>query len=639
MFPKMICSGFWRVGLSLLSALALCLSGANHLSAQSKVYIGFSYPETVNSQVSMAFNTPNTLVQVQSQIPSDMVKGLKGCHILGLRFACAEFKDEVKTSLRSNKYKRISGSIAKLHVKNDWNEALFKSPLAVDNLEDADEGYYYMGYDFICHDPQKDIVMLDPTSSLPGSFWICLEGQWMDATQMSYNSLPIQLVVSGPDDVLGNMAVLNRIALKSVMKLNSQLDIPIEIRNPGLNPIKSVKLQIRIGEETKSCSFDLAKPLSAKSSNIQILHPQIDVDLKKYESLHSVEIGVKIVEVNEVSNPLAYEATKKVTLLRNDPIVRRPLVELFSNEECTGCPRGHRVVETALQKASKYNPILINHHSGSSADFLTAEGEVYLNRFFLGGGFSPSLFIDRNMDNYSLTSVSQRRGITQVNSVDNILAALHETMEMPAYATIDLKTGTSQDGMIELRAEGLISSDKPKDLAPYITICMIENGIKARNQRGLTSSENEKYLHIEAVRYYVTAPEGEKLNVDAGGKYTYQKSFRLPSTLLNGVAPVVAKNTSFVAFVHFYDPQNLNNNGVLNATETPYSFFPLSTKNISSTSRLHIIDGVVEPISGAEIYVFGMDGVMLNPKQKLPKGAYIVKVVSADGIAMHKVII
>ena len=639
MFSKMIHSRLWPVGLTLFSALVSCLIGANQLSAQSKAYIGFSYPESVNSQVSMAFNTPNTLVQVQSQIPSEMIKGLKGCQILGLRFACAEFKDEVKTSLRSNKYKRISGSIAKLHTKNDWNEAFFKAPLAIDNLEEAEEGYYYMGYDFICRDPQKDIVMLDPTGSLPGSFWICLEGQWMDATQMSYNSLPIQLVVSGPDNLLGNMAILNRIALKSVMKLNSQPDIPVEIRNPGLNPIKSVTLQIRMGEETKSYKLHLATPLPAKSSKIEILHPQVDVDLKKYESLHSIEIGVKVVEVNDVHNPLAYEAVKKVTLLRSDPIVRRPLVELFSNEECTGCPRGHRVVEAALEKAAQYKPILINHHSGSSTDFLTADGEVYLNRFFLGGGFSPSLFIDRNMDNYSLTSVSQRRGITQVNSVENILAALQETMEMPAYATIDLQTGTSSDGMIELRAEGVISPDKPKDLAPYITICMIQNGIKARNQRGLSSSENESYLHNEAVRYYVTAPEGELLNVDASGKYIYQKSFRLPSDLLNGLAPVVPKNTAFVAFVHFYDPQNLNNNGILNATETPYSFFPLSMEKVSYASRLHITDGVIDPIIGAEVYVFRMDGVMLNPLHKLPKGEYIVKVVSSDGIAMHKVII
>lgn len=224
---------------------------------------------------------------------------------------------------------------------------------------------------------------------------------------------------------------------------------------------------------------------------------------------------------------------------------RRILIEEFSTEQCTNCPRVAGFVkemESDPRFAGRIN--LVGHHAGYNTDWLTTEWDEEYLWFYNNEGrtFAPALMLDRHP--FTWSSVPTPSPCWYPYTADELAGKLEECLSVESPVTVCL-SAFEEEGDLRIKVTGHIDPYfRPIAGEAAVTVVLVEDNVQSMHQVGA----ERDYMH-NGVNRDINATWGEPLDLDAD-TYNYECVLSLPQQTEKA-------NVRVVAFVHardFNDP-------------------------------------------------------------------------------------
>ncbi len=277
--------------------------------------------------------------------------------------------------------------------------------------------------------------------------------------------------------------------------------------------------------------------------------------------------------------------------------------------------------------------VFVSHHSGFAYDRFTQQVDKDLEYLFFGPSSNPQATYDRTV----LPGKKQIMVGTSVAEWDQYVDLITQAYNLPAYATINIKHSKNADGKLEVNVSGRVKKgDVSDDGNIYLSAYVVEDNISRAGfpQAGVDydvditspSDLKEKYLHQGVIRKNLcTVDLGDKLTIDDEGMFsvTYE-----PATIDAGWDQ---DNTHVVAFIHRINKDNMLDNYVLNAADSPsLSGKPASIPAIESNPEAlrWVVDSngrltITTAIHSARLY--DTAGKEIPMTSALANGVYILR--------------
>lgn len=410
-----------------------------------------------------------------------------------------------------------------------------------------------------------------------------------------------------------------------LVKTGAEIPTEVAFYNSGMQDITSFEVSYRFGNgETKILKRTLQEPLKPAKAMASTI--KIPAEMEGMGTLH-----VALTKVNEQDNIFASYSNQLPYQIGNSAAIDREtvLLERFSTERCPNCPPADRYVKDNIKQfqAAGLRVSYIVYHSGFFTDFLTTnESEELYVYFFDEGSFAPAMSINR-------TFIPSRN------------ALVHSAAAYPSKEWVPRVKSDKQGVRIE-RIDQKIDNQKltavvsgvalkdsfdPEDL--YLTVIVTEDNIPAKAQQGAKRG----YKHNAVPRLFLTAPTGDKLQVQADGTF----SVKLEGTLL----PMWdGSQCKVVAFAHSSVTQSNRRNRTVHTAETAQLGFPLANAPVAPAQApiVTVEDGYINiqgPVDAFELYDMSGTLVTTSVETRLLPGTYIVRTFSNLHVYTSKVIV
>lgn len=275
------------------------------------------------------------------------------------------------------------------------------------------------------------------------------------------------------------------------------------------------------------------------------------------EGEHGVALRVSGVNGQADADP-DDNTTRTVRLLCKEAFQpRKVLFEVFSTENCTGCPYGHNVIEGVMK--DKEDVIEVGHHAGFFTDKFTVPNSEDYMWLYGTRHYAPAVVFDRtrfndNYADYYPDSVS-------VIDVDaTVLADIYdEARSVPAFVSVSLQPQfdeATRQLTVNVSGSQLLPVSMPDSVR--LTMMLTEDSLYTSTQAGA----NKEYYHRHSLRRCLTPSWGDAISLADGFAARYVTD--IPEEWRTDYLRVVA-------FVANHDGTDNTNCRVLNACEVPVS--------------------------------------------------------------------
>lgn len=247
---------------------------------------------------------------------------------------------------------------------------------------------------------------------------------------------------------------------------------------------------------------------------------------------------------DEIPSDNTLSGTFNVTL---HSFVRNVLLEEFTTEKCTNCPRVASYVHDAMNEPEFQGRLnTMENHAGYYTDSFTA---TFHNdwTWFYDNQYAPALMFDRHAEEGATTAV------TGANSKLELFEGIRKRLRETAF--VSLKVTADVDGenqKINVKVTGTRAKENFTKNPARITVVLTETNLAAISQAGAGGD----YTHYNVGRR-VNSIWGDVLEWN-GDDYTYECS--IPYT-----QNYVLDNLGILAFIHDYDPDDKTKCDVANS--------------------------------------------------------------------------
>ena len=538
----------------------------------------------------------DTWVSAAIRLTPEMLAPYAGSSVSAIRVGLAARTniDEVRVWLRSSLAgdDLAQGSItteSEPAIARGWNEVELAMPYNIISGETL-----YVGLSYKQRGASNALSVI--TGAAPeGAFYFKAgdEADWTDRS--SDGMLSLEAVVTGV-----NVAQWDVELLSAEGRFNSQGEIVVTtlVHNIGTQAVEGLTLAATVvgTGERHSMQFTGRTIESGASQSVDLTFKpegegvgrQLPVDIE----LESLAGFTGQADENLENNT--------VRVLFNYP--RRVLVEEFTGEECTNCPRAAMFLHQALyQDGYAAATVMMAHHSGYNPDFLTFRpADIDYEWFFNSDRvYAPALMFDRVAQENSWGVMSP---CVDPESAAFIGTAIAYTQQRPARAFIDLSAQLSGNQLNVSVSGGRTTSFGLTP--PRLTICLVEDHIEQREQ--VSMSQWPEFEHMGALRA-INATWGELIDWQ-GDLFATTTTFTLSDEWNRD-------NLRLVAFVHDYDADDPTRCEVENATDISLT----DATGISDPRISHPLTTVVYDLQGRRLNAAGQ------------KGLRIVRTTSPDG--------
>lgn len=247
---------------------------------------------------------------------------------------------------------------------------------------------------------------------------------------------------------------------------------------------------------------------------------------------------------DEIPNDNTLSGTFNVTL---HSFVRNVLLEEFTTEKCTNCPRVASYVHDAMNEPEFQGRLnTMENHAGYYTDSFTATFHNDWTWFF-DNIYAPAVLYDRHAEDGEATAV------TCPNSKLELFEGIRKRLRETAF--VSLKVTADVDGenqKINVKVTGTRAKENFTKNPARITVVLTETNLAAISQAGAGGD----YTHYNVGRR-VNSIWGDVLEWN-GDDYTYECS--IPYT-----QNYVLDNLGILAFIHDYDPDDKTKCDVANS--------------------------------------------------------------------------
>lgn len=488
---------------------------------------------------------------VGALLTSQTLANYKGCKIVGVRFAVSQSigKSNIfiyKVDAAGNADEVVRNSVRR--TSEGWNDVRLNSGQEIDITGDDQYifGFTYNESDEMASAKQGALCFYGDKVSASYSSLILQNETFNSITNLG--DLCVQLIVdvsSLPKKLVGLNSILNGISYK---KIGENMDIMMSYTNAGLEAINSLRLGFKVddGEPTyfdidKNSNKDFADGFApGKSTTFATLLPM--------PASTSVGRHNLVVYVDKIDGeaPVAWDRDKLL-----DPFVayssgfprQQIYIEQYNTQNSYLAALGNEYYSKADKDADM---CVVNIYQ--KGEPLAVESSQYLNdlyaytlpcftynRYFMGMGELHYAF-----------DFNDFLGIMPDMVYDGLkYYAEGELQSIPAFATANLATTfDSNSREVSVDVSGDIADEAQAILGDMaLTVMLVEDNVTGKqvvyNSLTGSTSVNQKYVHNQVLRSYLSAPVGDKITVD-GNKYTAHYSCTLPAGWKDGDIKVVA---------------------------------------------------------------------------------------------------
>lgn len=247
---------------------------------------------------------------------------------------------------------------------------------------------------------------------------------------------------------------------------------------------------------------------------------------------------------DEIPSDNTLSGTFNVTL---HSFVRNVLLEEFTTEKCTNCPRVASYVHDAMNEPEFQGRLnTMENHAGYYTDSFTATFHNDWTWFF-DNIYAPAVLYDRHAEDGAVTAVTCPN--SKLELFEGIRKRLRETAFVSLKVTADVD---DENQKINVKVTGTRAKENFTKNPARITVVLTETNLAAISQAGAGGD----YTHYNVGRR-VNSIWGDVLEWN-GDDYTYECS--IPYT-----QNYVLDNLGILAFIHDYDPDDKTKCDVANS--------------------------------------------------------------------------
>ena len=439
--------------------------------------------------------------------------------------------------------------------------------------------------------------------------------------------------------VEGDMLPAHDIVLSSdIMNIdaesNKAFDVVFKVENVAADTIRTIEMECDFGNGVKETRV------------VEVEIPYLGADSIVFGGIKIEEIGVYdlsfvVTKLNGEVDLTPENNVHSVSVNVLDRIVaRKVLLEVFSTENCTACPKGHEIVEMSID--GRHDQIIeVGHHVGFFTDQWTLPADtIYMNFYYAAivTTFAPAGMIDRTLWSKADGHKNPYQGgdscvVFSIESAD-VWTMLDVALAKPALAWIELEANFNEtDSILTIKTAGQSTTQLGGD--PRLTVYVTEDNLATDRQAGWNKG---LYYQHNVNRYIATDVWGDAVTLNDGFEKEYQVKVQSNWNV---------DNLNVVAFVHNYSTKP-------NVKERYTDFNVYNTEKVQVRPHEVAVDDVVEsPVtviarhddileivgeyeSGMIYNVNGqavatLRGSPTTAIENIPSGVYVVTLTLTDG--------
>ncbi len=248
--------------------------------------------------------------------------------------------------------------------------------------------------------------------------------------------------------------------------------------------------------------------------------------------------------------------------------LRNVLLEEFTTEQCTQCPRVANYVHTAMTEPEFQGRLnTMENHAGYYTDQFTTEfHDSWL--WFYDNVYAPGVVYDRTVLDGGITPV------TSPANRDALFFIIRARMKQTAFVSLKIKADVDEENqLINVTVTGERAKEDFTINPPRITVVLTETNLAAISQAGAGTD----YVHYNVGRR-VNSTWGDVIDWN-GDEYTYTCS--IPYTKNYDMS-----NLGILAFVHDYDPEDKTKCEVANSAAITSAEFTGLTNGVGAVNAV-----------------------------------------------------
>lgn len=495
-----------------LSALLLALPLLSLPAGAQTQALGYTTGEFVRNQ-GVAF-TSNATQGLAIHLSKEKATLLKGTTLKGIRSAfgtsqISDFKIFVTKELGGTPLVEQSVSGASTRLR----DFTFSSPVTIDGDE------LYIGYTFHLDNSDYSPLQFDKTADYgAGLVWAYADGQWTDVSQRGHGAPVIQLLVEGAGS-FSDLAIKPFDAAQ-YYRAGKDFALSTQLFNFGTTTVENFEVTASIDGQAAS-TYTIDNVNIAPNTTYDFTIPDINPTSSGFRT-----VKLDITKVNAAVDAEASDnGTEARVCIYPEEMKRRFLLENFTGQQCSNCPRGHQEIQS-VTSGREDDFVIVAHHSGYQPDFFTMTEDYDYTWFYGGSTYAPAAMLDRYPLSEDRTNPVLGSGSEGLATPLKSLIALRESTQ--PYVSVDL-ADTYDEATRKCAVTVTVHTyNVPSSEVHRLNLWLTQDSLIAA-QTGAGSD----YVHNHVFRGSLTGSWGEDIELKEGETITRTYEYTLPDEIFS----------------------------------------------------------------------------------------------------------
>lgn len=528
----------------------------------------------------------------------------------------------------------------------------------------GDEECLYVGFTAEAANTYK-LLMFDASYDIEGCNYAIKDGEWVDTYGMDKGSALIFVNSANAPEYTD--AIIGRSNFDGYYKKGDNCEFNACFVNEGTTTISSFDAVVKVGANTNTKHFDNLN-IKPKEGYSFVLS---DID-SSVEGEQNISVTISNVNGEGKEADTSDNGISANVFFYPEDMERALLVESFTGQDCSNCPKGHTTLNSVLEAAGR-NVVEVTHHIGYQPDMFTmANEDAY--RFFYQNPSStsaPAVMVNRD----ACADISSAPVIYP--DYNNTLILIYNAEAKKPYVSLSLETALDKSSReLNVKLHILPHTQLPSENS-VLNVFLVQDGLNAYQSSGGTN-----YVHNRVFRGAVTGNSwGVKAdNLTPGKTATWEKTITIPEKIHSDYwtddmitevkdasgnvtkrlygnkyeldqtdIEAVLENMTVVAYVAEFDSDDNTKNVVYNCCEAKLGESYTQSGYKQATGVKSATDDAAPNIyvSGGKVHVGGnydslevynLAGAKVQ-NDNLVKGVYIAKLVAQGKLYTKKVLV
>lgn len=592
--------------------------------AQEK-YIGYTTGSFVRSNgIKLSTDTKMGMAIHLSQEKAELLKGktINGVRAMFGTKQISDFKIFVTKELGGTPISETAQSSATTSLKNYY----FDTPVTITGEE------IYVGYTFTLSTENYKPLMVDYTSDFnTETVYSLVDGEWIDLNGQNVGGPAVQLILNDTPEI--NDLVIKPFNATKYYRGGDDLSLSSQLFNFGTTTVTSFEITTRIGEQepqTQTITDVNIEPNTVYDFSL----PGVNASTEGFTT-----VSIEITKVNEEDDAdMSDNVASNTVYLYPSTMQRKFLIENFTGQACSNCPRGHQEINNVIS-GREDDFVIVSHHAGYEPDTFTMTEDGNLTWFYNSGGstYAPAAMVDRYPYSAGETTCVFGSSSSGLTSDMQSAIALREVIE--PYISVGLQNTYDPETRLCKVDVVVHTYHVPSSEMHTLNLWLTQDGITA-SQSGTSSN----YSHDHVFRASLTETWGTPIELNEGETIVKSFEYTLPEEIASTYSgtsytgttyATVPENMHWVAFVGDITASPTSctvwNSNTIGVTENGATTAIQSANVADNKSHLSILDHTLTlSHSNSIAHVYTISGQILTTLKdgqsiSLPQGVYVIK--------------